>query len=187
MSRPIKRNKINLNLISLITSELNEIFNRKLETPFKEVHYDDYIAYEFKTNSGTSYDLEFHYSEELLDTELNNSNITLGNVIKGNGRTVDCFDIAFSISNVVNKNNPDEFELETNKHEQFELFSRIAYIVDIVSQKYNKVKVFVVGSARRNRLEIYKKIFENLFSDKFNLYYGESQYHYGTSLFIIRK
>ena len=187
MSRPIKTNKKNIKLIHLINETILEVFDSKIETSFKEVTYDDYIAYEFKTSSGTQYDLEFHFTEESLHTELNNTDLTLGNVLKASGKTVDCFDIAFSVSTVINKDSPDEFEIETNKHEQFELFGRIAYIVDVVSQKYKKINLFVVGAARRNRLEIYKKIFENLFKNKFDLYYGDSQNHYGMSLFIIRK
>ncbi|MFW6246808.1 MAG: hypothetical protein ACOC22_01385 [bacterium] len=188
MSRPIKKNRKLVLFENIINEELNEIFNSKIKTSFKEVQYDNYIAYEFKTNSGASYDLEFHYTKESLFTELNgNPDLTLGYVLKANGIEIDSFDIAFSLSKVINRDNPDEFELETNRHEQFELFARIAYIVDIISKKYNKVKVFVIGAARRNRLEIYKKMFSNLFSNKFELYYGESQNHYDTSLFILRK
>lgn len=188
MSRPIKKNRKLILIELIINKELFEVFNSKIKTSFKEVQYDDYIAYEFKTNSGTSYDLEFHYTTESLFTELNNTNLILGDVLKNAiGKTVDSFDVAFSISTVVDKDNPDEYERETNKHEQFELFGRIAFIVDVVSQKYKNINVFVISTARRNRLEIYKKIFENLFRDRFDLYLGESQNHEDISLFIIRK
>ncbi len=88
---------------------------------------------------------------------------------------------------MVDKEDPDEYEVDTNKQEQFELLGRIAYIIDVIIKKYKSVKLFVVGFSRRNRPKIYKKIFDNLFSYKFDLYYGDSRWHLGESLFIIRK
>jgi hypothetical protein len=186
MSRPKKLNKKEIGLENLINETILEVFNSKIETQFKEVTYGNYIAYEFKTNSGTSYDLEFHHTQEYSDTKLNGVE-TLGEILNTNEEMINCFDIAFSTSNIIDKNNPDEYEKETNKQEQFELFGRISYIVSIIVEKYKKIKVFVIGAAKRNKSEIYKAIFENQFKDKFDLYYGESQNHEGMSLFIIRK
>lgn len=186
MSRRIKKNKTSLDLEKIISETILEVFDTKIETPFKEVYYDDYIAYEFKTNSGTSYDLEFHYSNEYGETILSGGK-TLNDVLNTDEKLIDCFDISFTLSSVEDKDDPEQFEAESNRHEQFELFGRIAYIVDKLTYKYKKIRLFVIGAAKRNRLNIYKKMFENIFSDRFDLYIRESIHHFGQSLFIIRK
>lgn len=187
MSRRIKKHKTTIDLKKIINESILEVFDSKIQTSFKEVNYGKYIAYEFKTSSGTSYDLEFHYSDEHGDTPLSGGK-TLKEVLNTDEDLIDCFDIAFTLSFVKDKDNPDEFEIDSNKHEQFELFGRIAYIIDKLSKKYKQTRLFVIGPARRNRLDIYKKIFENIFSKNFDLYLGKSQHHYlNESLFIIRK
>jgi len=183
--RKVNKNK-KLSLMVIMENLITEIFDSTIETEFKEIPFDDYIAYRFKTNSGNEYDLEFHYSEEDSTTIINHENgTTLGDILNKTGM-IDCFDIAFTLTSVENKDNPDEFELETNLNEVNELFGRISYIIQILLKKYKKIKLFVIGSARRNRLKIYEKIFENHFSNEFKLFYGESQYHVGKSLFLIR-
>ena len=186
MSRKIKKNKTSVDLKKIINETILEVFDSKIKTPFKEVYYDDYIAYEFKTSSGTSYDLEFHYSDEYGETILSGVK-TLNDILNTDDNLIDCFDISFTLSSVEDKDDPEQFEVESNKHEQFELFGRIAYIVDKLSHKHKKIRLFVIGAAGRNRLNIYKKMFENLFSQRFDLYITESRHHLSQSLFIIRK
>ncbi len=186
MARRIKKNRTLVDLKNIINEAILEVFDSKTKTDFKEVHYGDYIAYEFQTSTGTSYDLEFHYSKELSNTVLNNDK-KLKEILNTNERIVNCFDIAFTLSSVEDKSNPIEFELDTNKNEQIEVFSRIAYVIDVLIKKYKKNKLFVVGGARRNLQNVYKRIFENLFSDRFDLYFGKSIHHPSDSLFIIRK
>jgi hypothetical protein len=101
---------------------------------------------------------------------------------------IEGFDIGFTLTSVENKDNPEEFEKETNKNEYIELFGRISNILKRVITDHRKFDLFVVGYAKRNRLDIYKQIFENHFSDDFYLLYGKSQHHpSGDSLFAIRK
>ena len=163
----------------------------EIETDFKEVDYGDYIAYEFKTNSGNSYDLEFHYSFEYCNVELNNGEI-LSDILNINcleQPIIDCFDIAFTISNIEDKDNEDDFQKKTNKVEQFELMGRISFIIRKLVNRYNKIKLFVIGNSERNKMEIYQQIFKNQFSDIFDLYIGGSYHHDAdkASFFIIRK
>ena len=190
MARPKKKNSVRLNINAIIESVINEFFDSKIETTFKEIFYSDYVCYQFKTNSNTLYDLEFHYSEEPTETVLYNNNVsdTLGNILGVKKNHVDCFDIAFSLTDIHDKENPDEFEAETNKHEYVELMARISYIIEKILKKYNKDRLFIVPPSRRNKVEIYERIFNNQFSDTFDLYYDESERNKKEkSLFIIRK
>lgn len=186
MSRKIKQNRISLNKIF---KELTEVFDSDIPTQFKTIDYGDYIAYNFITNSGTEYDLEFHYTDERCNTMLSNDK-TLKNTLNGEcdkGNVVG-FDISFTMTLVENKHNPDEFEKETNKGEFIELFGRITNIIKRVVKTYSKNNLFVVGYYRRNKNDIYRRIFENHFSDEFEVFTGKSKWHpNGLSLFIIRK
>jgi len=181
-----KREEISLH--DIINESLNEIFNNKIETDFKEIDYGEYVAYSFKLNSGNEYDLEFHYSSEPSNILLNNDK-TLGEMFnRSNNEQIECFDIAFTLTNIINKENPYEFERETNYSEHIELFGRMAYILSKIINNQNRIKLFVIGGdAKRNKLKIYKELFQNHFKNYFDLFYGESQYHTGDSLFLIRK
>lgn len=187
MSRRINKNRKKIHLNDLINEDIiKEIFDSKIKTEFKEINFGSYIAYRFKTSSDNEYDLEFHYAIELPNTKLSNGK-TLGEVLNTN-KSVNCFDIAFSLSNISDKSNPDEFELETNLNEINELFGRISYIISIIINKYKNCKLFIIGGdSRRNRLKIYEEIFKNHFNKIFDLYHGKSEAHHGESLFIIRK
>jgi hypothetical protein len=185
MPRRIQKENKKISLLNIFEN-LNELFDSEIETNFREIDYGDYITYQFETKSNTKYDLEFHYSYELSDTTLNNG-LTLGETIIDEKFKIECFDIAFTLSNILNKDIPDEFELETNKYEYIDLMGRISYIIKKLMNKYKKTNLFIIGNSRRNRMEIYKKIFINNFKNDFELYYGKSLYHSGSSLFIIRK
>jgi hypothetical protein len=186
VSRKIKQNKISL---YETFQSLTEVFNSDIPTNFKTIDYGDYIAYNFKTNSGLEYDLEFHYTEERCDTLLSN-NKTLGDLLpkKCIDGFVQGFDVAFTLTTVEDKNNPEEFEKETNKHEYIELFGRMNNIIKKVINKHSKYSLFVVGHSKRNKNEIYQKLIQNHFKNEFDLFKGVSQYHpTGESLFIVRK
>jgi hypothetical protein len=186
MSRKIKYNRLSL---SNIFENIKEIFDKDISTDFRVIDYGDYISYNFKTNSNTEYDLELHYSDERCNTKLSNG-LLLSDMLpkKCINGIVECFDIAFTLTSVENKDNPEDFEKETNKHEYVELFGRISNILKRVITNHRTFDLFVVGFSKRNKLEIYKQMFKNHFKDDFELHYGNSQYHPGgESLFIIRK
>jgi len=181
------RRKIKENLrVHFNNTLLTEVFDSMIKTNYKIIDFGEYIAYQFKTNSGNQYDLEFHYSEENIYTDLDN-NIKLGDILKTNKETIPCFDIVFTLSKIKNKENPDEFEINTNLNEEFELMGRITFIISEIIND-SKYKLFIIGGdSRRNRLKIYENMFKNNFINLFDLYYGKSQFHSGKSLFIIRK
>lgn len=182
----MSRRKIKERLKVELSNILNESFNSIIETKYRVIDYGEYITYQFYSNSGNEYDLEFHYSEESSNTILND-NLILSDVIKTKDNNIQCFDIAFTLSDVQNKENPEEFEKETNLNEHYEVLGRISYII---KQELNKTKykLFIIGGdSARNKLKIYEAIFNNNFSGLFDLYYGKSKHHSGNSLFIIRK
>lgn len=186
MSRKVKYNRISL---YEIFENLTEVFDSDISTDFKVIDYGDYIAYNFKTNSGLEYDLEFHYTEEKCNTKLSNGK-QLSDVLpkKCLDNEVSGFDIAFTMTSVSDKHNPDEFESESNKGEHVELFGRISNIIKRVMKNHIKYDLFIVGFSRRNKNQIYQKIFQNHFSNDFELLTGKSQWHPGgESLFIVRK
>jgi hypothetical protein len=182
------RDKLNL---TEFFNEINEGFDKKIPTDFKEIDYGDYLAYQFKTNSGNYYDLEFHESFEFCQSIVDGDK-TLGDVLAidcDENVTIDCFDIAFTLTSAVNKDNENEFGKETNKFEQYELMGRIVFIIKKLLQKYNKIKLFVLGNSKRNKIEVYQNIFKNHFSNDFDIYFGNSYHHDAdrASFFIIRK
>lgn len=187
MSRRVNKKIKKINLINLINENIiKEVFNSKIETDFKEISFGAYIAYRFKTSSNNEYDLEFHYATESPNVLLSNRK-TLGQILNTN-KVVACFDIAFSLSNISNKSNSNEFELEINLNEINELFARISYMISIIIKRYKNTKLFIIGDdSKRNRLKIYREIFNNHFNEIFDLFYGESESHNGKSLFIIKK
>lgn len=179
---PIKK----LSLLEIF-NDVNEVFDSAIETKYTLIDYGEYFAYRFKTKSENEYDLEFHYSHERGNTKLDNNKL-LNEYIKEVAGLVDCFDVSFTLTNVINKDNPDEFEIETNLHEQYDLMGRIAYIIKNEIKRNINIKLFIIGGdSRRNRLDIYKTIFNKQFNDVFDLFHGKSMWHKGDSLFIIRK
>ena len=116
------------------------------------------------------------------------NDIKLGEIITSINNRIPCLDVAFTLSNIENKDNKNEFEIETNLHEQHELMGRITYIIKNIVNMSDKCKLFIIGGdAQRNRLKIYETIFKNNFKDMFDLYYGKSEWHDCESLFIIKK
>lgn len=187
-----RKNSLNKrkNLLEIINEEIfmNEIFNQEIKTEYQIIEYSGYIIFRFKTNSNTFYDLEFHDSEEEDDTEFESGKTLLDYSLKSDGKYVKCFDIAFTITETIDKDNPHEYEKETNKNEYLELFGRITYILKKEYKKRNNIDLFIIGYARRNKNDIYMKIVENNFSNEFHIEKGYSIHHRGgKSMFLIRK
>lgn len=166
---------------------LKEAFNKIIPTNYKVVNYSDYIAFEFKTDSGTQYDLEFHLEQEDTNIILNNGK-SIKEILNTNVNRIPCIELAFTQSNVVDKDDADQFEAETNKNEPFELMGRITYIIKDSLKKYNKYKLFIVGASRRNKSKMYEYMFDNHFKNEFDKYTGVTPaYKGGESLFFIKK
>jgi hypothetical protein len=182
MPRPKKNILKKIDLLSVI----NESFDSVIKTDFKIVDYSDYFSCEFISKNGNKYDLEFHYTQESSNILLNNG-LTLGEVCHENKELINSLDIAFTLSNIEDKDNPEYFGIDTNIKEQFDVFGRIVYIIKNILKRGSKYKLFVIGGdTKRNRLSIYKKIFYNHFIGDFDVYEGDSDWHNGDSLFIIK-
>jgi len=183
-----RRKEIPVKTLSLIEiyNTINESFDRIIPTDFQVIDFGDYTTYRFQTHSNNNYDLEFHQSNESCNTELNNDQ-RLGDYIGYNQEFIDCYDIGFTLSSVVNKDDTNEYEVDTNYNEQYDVMGRVIYICKKIMNDEEKIKLFVIGHARRNRLDIYQKLFQNHLSDQYGLFYGQSMWHDGgDSLFIIR-
>ena len=181
-----RRKPTTVKKISLLEM-LNEAFNSVIETDFKIVDYGDYFSCEFTSKNGNKYDLEFHYGEEYGNTKLNNGK-TLNETMGVKRQIIPCLELGFTLHDVVDKDNPDEYEIDANLKEQFDVFGRMVYIVKKIISKDKKYKLFIIGAnPRRNRMDMYRKIFENHFTDMFDIYEGKSMAHEGNSLFIIKK
>jgi hypothetical protein len=183
-----KNKQIKNKVLEIINEELmiNEIFNTEIETAYRIINYSDYVVFQFKTNLGNEYDLEFHDSEESNQIQFK-SGKTLADYNLSKTEKVKCLDIAFTISSVIDKEEPNEFEKETNLNEYHELFARMIYICKKEIQKDKKHKLYVIGYSRRNKNDIYLKIVENNFKNLLEIEHGISQYHpNGLSLFLIK-
>lgn len=187
MSRPIRTDKIVRYRLLEFIENLYEVFDKLIPTDYKIINYGSYTAMQFKTNSGNSYDLEFHYTTENTNTILNNNQI-LKQILNTNKDIINVIDIAFTLSDVQNKDNEEEFTIDTNLNEQYEVMGRIAYIAKKQLDKYKKYNVFILADDKQsNRLKMYNKLVTNIFSSMFDIYHGVSEAHKGTSIFLIRK
>lgn len=183
MARPQKYN----HLLKEDIKPINEIFDSFIETDYKIIEYSGYIVFQFQTKNGNSYDLEFYNVVEKLDTQLE-SGKTLSKYFPDNvGDFIEALDIAFTYSEIQNKDNEDDYEKDLNRNEQSEIFGRISYILKKELFR-TKNELFIVGGARRNRSDIYYNIFNNNFRDVFHLEYGQSFNHPNSkSMFLIKK
>ena len=48
---------------------------------------------------------------------------------------IECLDISFTLTNVIDKDNREEFEVDTNIKEHFDVFGRMVYIIKKVIKK----------------------------------------------------
>lgn len=166
----------------MVADYLNESFVTKLQTEYKFIEKNNdglrEYAYEFKTNSGTEYCLEFISAfigpAILIDGKNQISTITK-NLKQYNGDYF-CVEIGFTIkSNYgVSSIGDDRYVQNTNKGEPFELLSRISYLVDIYQQKFPNISLYVVSKETDSKkLEIYRTIYRNIFSDQFKMIEGD--------------
>jgi hypothetical protein len=176
---------------------LNEYFDSILKTEYDEFldNIDGYsaIIYKFKTNSKTSYDLEFINSQEPANLKI--SEYRFIDIIKReyliNNYLVDCWDIGFTLSNRIGKNDryvdDETYKKETNKNEVIELMGRISYLCNIFLEKY-KPNILIVGKDTDSRkLRIYLQIFKNIFKNNFEIFEGKSTGYYEGAYYFINK
>ncbi len=174
MSRPIKYPvmKIFKNMINKIYNQfLIEVLDKPKETQYKVINkiYNNLLltTYRFRTDSGISYDLEFYNSEfEDGDVVIINDDRVLYSGV----------DIAFTTTNNVKMSN-DEYQKRTMLNEQYELFSRLSFLINEYIKNHPNVNCYIVGGdTYTSNLNIYKHIFKNIFSSDFDIVLGTNPY-----------
>ena len=122
--------------------------------------------------------------ETISDLIINN--LTIQNFIPS-------VDIGFTLTSRMQNDNDNNYERnsisysqKTNKHESIELMSRISYLINEFIEIVPKIKIYVIGRNTKDfKLMIYKKMFNNLFGDKFIMVEGQSiGYEEGAMYFI---
>jgi hypothetical protein len=182
-------------LINKIISEyLNEVFDSPINTDYT-IEYDDNVEiYRFTTNSGNSYDLEFIRHIENCNNKLVGGG-TLNDYIRGEfrvrgGNYCLVVDLAFVPSeiNMSDRDNHELYTKETNRSEQYELMGRISFLVKEYIKNNPEINVFIIGkNTKETKLKIYNKIFDNIFSTKFNKFEGENSGYKEGSFYFIKK
>jgi hypothetical protein len=162
-------------LQNAITEEFNhfliEVLDKPKETQYKEIKksYQDtpLTVYRFKTDSGTSYDLEFY------ENNFEEGDVMLTNNVK----IYHGVDIAFSMTNKTRKND-DEYHRRTALNEQYELFSRISFLIKKYIENNSDVDCYIIGFGEyASNMRIYKKLYENIFSLNFDIIEGTNPYY----------
>jgi len=169
MSRPIKNPSIKI-FQNIITEEINhfliEVLDKPKETRYKEIKKNyqgiPLTAYRFRTDSGTSYDLEFY------ESNFEEGDVTLTNSVK----IYHGIDIAFSMTNKTRKSD-DEYHKRTALNEQYELFSRISFLIKKYIENNPDIDCYIIGFGEyASNMKIYKKLYENIFSSDFDIIEG---------------
>jgi len=155
----------------IIRGVLGESFESEIPTDYEEVKLDRTIlGYRFNTNSGNSYDLEFIFNymlKEGIDDEVYEN---IPSYYKSEHGAVLTVDLAFVPSeiNMDDRENQELYKRETNRDEVFELMGRLAYLVKEFIKNNLNINVFVIGkNTKEMKLSIYKKMYENIFSNDF--------------------
>lgn len=174
---------------STINEFINETFQSKLETEYTVIENRDRgipeYVYEFKTNSGTEYCLEFICQLIKPTTKIDRKNkiskITK-NLTKA-GNKYFCIEIGFSTKD--NFNN-DNYLNNTNKNEPFELLSRIGYLVDIYQRKFPNIKMYTVSTETNSKkINIYRELYKNIFASNFKMMEGDYENNRTGALYFI--
>lgn len=179
----------------IVKDYINESFDRELPTEYEIVNESsDIIIYRFKTNNGNSYDLELFEDVMNCDYEIDGGTNLMDIVecsdIFGGHYVITC-DIAF-VPSEINMDDREDHTLyakETNRGEQFELMSRISFLIKEYIKNNKNTDVFIIGKNTKGmKLKIYEKVFLNIFSENFTKYEGNNpNYRETGSFYFIKK
>jgi hypothetical protein len=184
---------------NFVSSEkLNEIFNEVIRTEYeiisKYIKGFNVFTFRFKTNSGETYDLDFFKNRLLLSTQFDGDH-NFYDILKNvdDEKYLKCSDIGFTVTsryvnNGENINNADYNE-NTNKNETIELLGKLSFLIKEFIKLHSEYKIFVIGKDTDEiKLKIYKHIFQNIFSNEFIMFSGNSNdYDNGAFYFINRE
>lgn len=176
-------NKINFDKLDLSNIQPKEVDYNIIE----QEYYNQCRIFRFKAKSNTSYDLELIEISVSTNIKLNN-NLRLGNLLTSNNINVHIYDIGFTLTERNNsKMSYNEYYKKTNLFEQYEVFSRIAFILSELINN-NEYKIFCIG---KNIGTINQKIclllYNNLFLEDYDFYEGESLYYKEGAYYFIKR
>ena len=185
---------------------VNEYFDRNIETVgnWSKISSDLDQVY-FNTSSGNGYIIEFVY--KILDSRdwVNGNNgekIKLDGIInRDKYRNFLCVDIGYTAAENINTSNDDVYSSNTNRNEELEVMGRITNLVTQFINKNSDIFIYIIGEPKSKTISntnrkygdgelrgiIYKKMFNNTFSSKFQLYNGYSYEYEGKTMFFINK
>jgi hypothetical protein len=173
----------------VIKKVLRESFERETKTDYEIVDLGgDIVGYRFQTTQNNSYDLEF-ITDMMASSEVDEKVFKMiSDKYKINNRFIEVTDIAFVPSeiNLDDRENHNLYTKETNRQEQFELMSRISYLIKEYIKNNPNINIYVIGkNTKTSKLKMYMKVFDNLFSENFIKLEGEgSGYEEGCFYFI---
>lgn len=178
-----------ISLINRVIREcVTESFNSEKPTDYEILKDGMTTIFRFTTDGGNSYDLEFIPTFLSRDYEIEQGGV-LGDYNKQRGDLFIGIDVAF-VPSEINISDRDDHELytkETNRGEQFELMSRIAYLVGIYISE-SEINIYVIGKDTKTmKLKIYENLFNNIFSDEFTKLDGQNEHYDGGSYYFIKK
>ncbi len=176
MSQPMRDEyRAEFNLRKIINEEVNkvliEVLDTSLSTKYKQskriINNKPVTIYRFRTSNNNSYDLEFY------ENTYNDGDVVLHN--KPKIKIKNAVDIGFTTTNRAIKDNPNNYTDLTDSNEQFELFSRLNYLISEYINQHPDVKIYVVGyTGNEKKDRIYNTLYKNIFSKDFDLYKGTS-------------
>lgn len=185
---PIVEERVKL-INRIIKETINESFESVINTDYELIEENSNILiYRFKTNSGYTYDLEF-----ITDFIKSDKNFYNGKFLKDyidSDYIEPTIDIAFVPSevNMEDRDSPELYTKETNRHETIELMGRISFLVKEFIKNNPRIKVYIIGKDTKEiKLSIYLKIFDNIFSDNFYKVEGRSSGYSSGAFYFIKK
>jgi len=185
---------------SLIKEEfdkiITEVFDKEVPTEYiilkTKIDVFDAITYRFKSNSNTSYDLEFLFTY-VRGREIMDDKSLLYQHIKDlkSNETLDSIDIAFTLSKRVEGGKyitHDDYTKNSELNEPIEVMGRIQFLIKEFIRNNEQIKIYVVGrNTQSGKLSIYKKLFNNIFSNQSTLIEGNHFGYLEGAMYFINK
>ena len=121
-------------------SRKNVIFSLDFSVSRLNISKQNYHV-KFKSKNQNDYIVDFFYMKDNI----------------GPYKNQDCYNLSFTLAQNYNISDNDIYELETNKNEEFDVLSKILFIVDQITETY-KIKIVIVGLTKndvKNQMYLY--------------------------------
>jgi hypothetical protein len=188
----------------IIETIINEVLDEYQPTEYEKIlgvndgYGSEIDVYRFKTSNNNSYDVDFMV--EILDPnliKLDNDEI-LSDYFKHEYNNILKFiDLGFTPTEIKNIDVDDDiigtmndpYINKTNRNEQYEVLSKVAYLVKEYIKNNPQYPIYSIGkNTHENNLNAYIKLFKNLFDLDYVLFEGRNRfYKYGSYYFIDKK